>query len=174
MVEQEWEVKLNLRTGIAIYPSHDKAIERVLSEFMKRCPAKFALLADSTGLFISTQGERVGTDLVALASLIAADLAANKEMAAVTGNSQSYQSILREGNEINTFISEAGRYLVLFIEVSTEVPLGWARLLIREVSRQLADIVTTPAEELEKLDLGLGDKNLSDLAGDALSSMWTD
>ncbi len=62
--------------------------------------------------------------------------------------------------------------MVLFVRVSKEVPLGWARLLIHETSRQLADIVTTAPEEVEKLDLGLSEEKLSSLVDGGLDSIW--
>ena len=174
MVELNWDGSLRLRVGITIYPSHDKAIERVLNELLQHCPARFVLLADSSGLIVSTQGERGNIELVSLASLVAGDMAASQEIARLTGQYQTSQMILREGAKINSFISEAGRYLILFVQVPADVPLGWARVLVREASRQLGEIVTAPADQVDKLDLGLGDKQMSDLAADALDSMWAE
>ena len=52
------------------------------------------------------------------------------------------------------------------------MPLGWARLLIHETSRQLADIVTTLPEEVEELDLGFTEEKLSTLVDGGLDSIW--
>ncbi|NMB88357.1 MAG: hypothetical protein GYA17_08340 [Chloroflexi bacterium] len=173
-MDSNWNGSLRLRVGITIYPAHDRAIERVLADLMQRCPAQFVLVTDVSGLIISTQGDRGGVELVGLASLVAADLAASQEIARLTGQYQSYQLILREGSKTNTFISEAGHYLVLFTQVGTEVPLGWARFLIREASCRLEEIISTPPDQMGSLDLGLGEKQLSDVVGDALDAMWTD
>lgn len=173
MDETKTDNLIHLRTGITIYPSHDQAIEGLLDEFMSRCPAVFILLVDTTGLQIASRGDVSGMDLTALGSLVAADLAASQEITRITGHDRNNQLILREGTQINTFVCEAGRELALFIQVSRDVPLGWARLLIRGLSGQLSEIIATPAEHLDELDLGLGDKQLSDLAEEALDSMWS-
>jgi predicted regulator of Ras-like GTPase activity (Roadblock/LC7/MglB family) len=161
-----------MRNGYTIYPAQEEAIEKLLAEFMQQCPARFALLTDTSGLIISFHGERGAADLVSLGSLVAGDLAASQEIARLIGQYQNYQMILREGTKTNTFIVEAGRYLVLFIQVGIEVPLGWARLLIRATGHQCAAIIATPPDEIENLDLGLDKDKLSDIVGEALDSMW--
>jgi hypothetical protein len=109
---------------------------------------------------------------VALGSLVAGDLAASQEIARLTDQYENYQLILREGPKANTFICEAGSHLVLFVRVDKEVPIGWARLLIHETSRQLAEVVAAPPAEVAKLDLGLDDDKLSAMFGDGLDSIW--
>jgi predicted regulator of Ras-like GTPase activity (Roadblock/LC7/MglB family) len=173
MDQSNWDGFTNLRIGITIYPSHEKAIDLVISELEERCPAQFILLSDISGQLISARGDRGTADLTALSSLIAGDLAASQEIAHMTGQYQTCQLILREGQKSNSFIAEAGRYLVLFVQVSADVPLGWARILIRETSRQLADIVAATPEATQELDLGLSDENLVNAVDDALDSMWT-
>lgn len=170
--------QLNLRVGVTIYPSQDKAIDLALAALQERCPAQFILLADTSGQLVSTQGERGALDLVALSSLIAGDLAASQEIARLTGQYQNCQLVLREGRQSNSFIVEVGRYLVLFVRVSTDVPLGWARLLIQETSAQIAEIMAaTPdlADEMSR-EAGIEDiskAGFSDAVGDALDSLWT-
>jgi len=172
MVNPDMNAPIDLPSGITLYPSHDKAIDRVLNDLMQKSPAQFILLAEASGQILSALGERTTADLVALSSLVAGDLAASQEIARLTDQYQNYQLILREGPQTNTFITEAGQHLVLFVRVSKEVPLGWARLLIHEASRQLADIVTTLPEEVEKLDLGLSEEKLSSLVDGGLDSIW--
>jgi predicted regulator of Ras-like GTPase activity (Roadblock/LC7/MglB family) len=163
---------IDFPSGVTIFPSQDQAIDRVLNELKQKCPAQFVLLAEVSGQIITALGERGEINLVALGSLVAGDLAASQEIARLTDQYQNYQLILREGPRANTFISEAGSHLVLFVRVDRETPLGWARLIIREASRQLADVVSTPPEEVSKLDLGLDDEKLSALVGDGLDSIW--
>jgi predicted regulator of Ras-like GTPase activity (Roadblock/LC7/MglB family) len=171
--QPDWDETLNLRVGVTIYPEQDKAIGQVLAELKERCPAQFILLADTSGQLVSIHGERGTTDIVGLSALIAGDMAASQEIAMMTGQYQSYQLVLREGKQVSTFVAEAGKYLLLFVQVSAEIPLGWARLLIRETGRQVGLIVETPPEVTEKLDLGLSDEKLIDAFGDAMDSLWT-
>jgi predicted regulator of Ras-like GTPase activity (Roadblock/LC7/MglB family) len=163
---------IDLPSGVTLYPSQDQAIDRVLNELKQKCPAQFVLLAEVSGQILSALGERGEINLVALGSLIAGDLAASQEIARLTDQYQNYQLILREGANANTFISEAGPHLVLFVRVDKEIPIGWARLIIHEASRQLSDVVSAPPEEVTKLDLGLDDEKLSALVGDSLDSIW--
>lgn len=172
MINPEITSPIDLPSGITLYPSHDEAIERILNELLERCPAEFILLAEISGQILSALGERTTIDLAALGSLVAGDLAASQEIARLTAQYENYQLILREGPKSNTFIAESGTHLALFVRVSKEIPLGWARLLIHETSRQLSEIITTRPEDLKKLDLGLSEEKLSSLVNDDLDSIW--
>ncbi len=158
---------------VILYPGHDKAIRQVLEELAKKCPVQFILLAGVSGQPIAYEGEKGETNLSALGALLAGDLAASQEIARLTDQYQSYQMILREGRQSTIFLSEAGPYMVLFARVDHEVPLGWARMLILETCRQLADIAFARPDELNSLDLGLHEENLSTLIGDKLDSIWS-
>jgi predicted regulator of Ras-like GTPase activity (Roadblock/LC7/MglB family) len=166
------ENPVNLPGGITLFPGQDKAIDNLLNDLIEKCPAQFVMLAHVSGQIISLQGERGTADLVALGSLVAGDMAASQEIARLTEQYQNYQMILREGAQTNAFIAEAGQHTVLFARVNKNIPLGWARLLIKETSRQLADVIAAQPEELQKLDLGLTDEKLSSLVGDDLDSIW--
>ncbi len=172
MTDCEGKTPLDLPSGITLYPSQDEAIDRLLNAFLQRCPAEFAMLAESSGQILSVLGDRTTGDLAALGSLVAGDLAASQEIARLTGQYQNFQLILREGPKANSFIAEAGPHLVLFVRVSKEVPLGWARLLIHETSRQVGEIVSTRPDDVARLDLGLSDEKIAGLVGSGLDSLW--
>ncbi len=163
---------IDFPSGITILPSQDDALEKLLDELVEKCPAQFILLSEASGQILSIKGERGSADIVALSSLVAGDLAASQEIARLTGQYESFQSILREGPQSNTFISEAGPHMILFVRVSRTVPLGWARLLIQETARQAMEIVSTRPSDLSKLELGLDEEKLSELIGDGLDSLW--
>ena len=162
----------NLRSGITIFTDQDNAIDDLLTELVTRCPAKLVLLIDVSGQIVSAQGDRGDINLVALGSLIAGDLAASQEIARLTQQYQNYQLIMREGPHANTFIAEAGHNLVLFVQVSNEVPLGWARLLITNAAHQLEAIMNAPPESVGDLNLGLDDENLEESFSNALDALW--
>jgi predicted regulator of Ras-like GTPase activity (Roadblock/LC7/MglB family) len=164
-----------LQNGITIFPSHDRAIDQVLTDLVSQVPAHFVLLTDTTGQLISAQGNRGKIDLVALGVLMAGELAASQEVARLTGEHQDYQMIMREGQRSHIFISGAGRHLALLTKVSHDVPLGWVRMLVKRAARSLADIIAMPPEEAESSDLVLSQddkKGLPDLIGDALKNLW--
>jgi len=163
---------VNLPGGVTLFPGQDKALDAILDDLKDKCPALFILLAHTSGQIISLKGERGKADLVALGSLVAGDLAASQEIARLTEQYQNYQMTLREGTQSNAFITEAGQYTVLYVRIDKEVPLGWARLLIKEASRQVAEVIAAKPEELQDLDLGLTEERLSSLVGDDLNSIW--
>jgi len=174
---------LQLRSGLTIYPSQDRAIDALLGDISEKVPARFILLADISGQIISVRGDRSQVaEPVALGSLVAGDLAASREIARLLGEYRSYQMVLREGTSSHTFIVEAGPYMVMLIQVASDVPLGWARMVIRQAAEQLAAIVDALPEELKNqsqetspaLEAALdGGEDISDLFGDALNSLWS-
>lgn len=158
---------------VILYPGHDKAFRKVMEELAEKCPTQFLLLSGISGQPIACEGEKGETNLTALGALLAGDLAASQEIARLTNQYQSYQMILREGRESTIFLSEAGPFMILFARVDHDVPLGWARMLIVEASRRLADIASARPDELASLDLGLHEEHLDALIGDRLDSIWS-
>lgn len=176
MAKQQSGGYYNLRSGLVIYPKQQEEIDQYLIELAQRLPANFLLLTDVTGQIVSSRGGENSSNLVALGSLVAGDLAASQEIARLTNQYQEHQMILREGSTTHTFITEAGSYLALLAQVSNEVPLGWARMLIQEAARKLVKITSESIEEAdappESFDFGLEEDELSDLFSDALDEMW--
>ena len=172
---------LTLRSGITIYPSQGKEINHKLSDLSNRAPALFVMLIDITGQIISAMGNQENVDLISLGSLVAGDLAASQEIARLTHQYNDNQLVIREGENTHTFIIEAGQYLALFAQVADDVPLGWARMLIQQTARQLAEIVAQiPPEAKEAEEKATSELNqtfnekLPDLFGDALDDLWED
>jgi len=165
------ENNVTLRTGITIFPSQAKAMDQVISELAERSPAAFILVTDVSGHLVTSKGDSDKRHLLALAALVAGDLAASQEIARMTGEYKSCQLVLREGEKVNTFIAEAGLFLVVFVLVARDVPLGWARILIQEAAHQIAEIISTPSDDVSSLKIGLDDENLQDLIGEAFDTL---
>lgn len=167
------EASTILRCGLILYPSQDQAIDKVLSSLMEKIPARYILLADSSGQVISVSGKREQADPVALGALVASDMAASQEMAHLTGEVQNFNMILREGSEVNTWIINAGLHLVLMFKVSSDVPLGWTRLVIRRAAELIANIADAPVEEEpSEPDLDLDQLSFSDEIDKSLEELW--
>jgi predicted regulator of Ras-like GTPase activity (Roadblock/LC7/MglB family) len=170
----------NLRSGISVFPEQQKAIDKILVNLRQELPAHFLLLGDVTGQIVQARGERDNIDLVALGSLMAGDLAASQEIARLTGEYQNYQMILREGSSKHTFISEVGHHLILLVQVSNDVPLGWARKFIQRTVRQVEDIMANTPLEVQQPGLEkqlapmLNQEDLPGLFSDALDDLWTE
>lgn len=166
-----------LRSGLHIYPEHERIIERMLGELTVSLPARLVLLTDVAGQVVTVKGESGSLNLPALGSLVAGDLAASQEIARLTGEYQDYQIVLREGQTSHTLITEVGDNLAILAQVSHDVALGWARMLIRQTANKLAlelervdYIDEADSFQLDFSDEGEGD--LSDLFSDALEDLW--
>ena len=166
--------QLNLRSGLMLYPSQQDAIESILNDLFNQTAVRFLLLADITGQPISIRGEQNQVNVVAIASLVASDLAASQEIARMTGQYADYQMVLREGQTTNAFIVEVGHHMALLVQTTTETPIGWARLLIKKTAHQLAEIIDTVQEDPidETSTPQLDQDELSDLFSSALDDIW--
>lgn len=167
------EASTILRCGLLLYPSQDQAIDKVLTSLMEKIPALYILLADSSGQVISVSGKREQGDPVALGALVASDMAASQEMAHITGEFQHCQMILREGPEVNTWIVNAGPHLVLMFKVSTTVPLGWTRIVIRRAAELIAKIADAPVEEdVTEPGIEIEQIDFTDQIDKSLEELW--
>ena len=171
-MDLEHNMKFDLSNHVSIYPSQDKAIDKVLKNLIENCPAQFALLAEVSGQLISVMGERHKIDPVALASLIAGDMAASQEISQIIGQYQHCQLVVREGVDTSFMITEAGDQLVLFLQVEKSVPLGWARLMLFEAAEKINDIIKTVPDEQEVMEYELKSNDLTGWVDDALNSLW--
>ncbi len=161
-----------LRGGFTIFAGQENALGELTRELEKKIQSLYIMIADTAGQPILQRGELEKNKLLALGSVVAGDLAASQETARIIGQYESYQLIIREGLESNLFISEIGKELVLLCLVPTRTPLGWARLLVKESAKQIAEIINTPENDIENLDIGLDDEKLAELYGDSLNSIW--
>ena len=172
---------LHLRSGLTIYPSQNNAIKTALTELIEQLPARYVLLTDISGQVIMARGHHPDqVDPVALASLVAGDLAANQEIARLLGQYQASQRTLREGETAHTFLAEAGPYLALLVQIDSQTPLGWARVMVLKYAHKLANIVETVPPETRDLrqpseaqHLLTNDNDLSELFGNALDELWS-
>jgi predicted regulator of Ras-like GTPase activity (Roadblock/LC7/MglB family) len=165
-----------MRSGLRIFPSHEQAFDRILTELVQRLPAHFVLLTDVAGQIVVSKGDHEKINLVALGSLMAGDLAASQEIARLTGEYQDYQIILREGQSSHTLISEASNYLALLVQITNDVPLGWARMCVQKACRDLAlKLAESDHLGIEEAPLEImteSDADLSDLFSQALDDLW--
>lgn len=147
-------------------------IDVILNELLKDSPALFVLLIDQSGSVIHTAGDTRHADLAILGTLIAGDLTASQEIARLTGQYQTFQHIIREGDLTNSLLSEAGDHFILYLQTNKSVPLGWVRMRVLEACQKLKDIKLNPPNHMKPLEVNEKPSNLSDLAGDALDSLW--
>ncbi len=172
---QATEAEIDLPSGITIFPAQAAEIDHVLDDLIQRIPARFALLTETSGLVVSFRGERANLNLVALGSLAASDVAASQTIAHLTGEYESHQLVLRQGQHNNTLLSEVGQHLVLLVQAPSQVPLGWSRMLVLEAARRLVDILTAPLKPENETTSApqLEQAGLNDLFGQAFDDLWS-
>ena len=166
------EHPLQLRCGLSIFPSHDQAIDQILSDLLQKALARYILLTDVTGQFISAKGERRDVNPVALGALAAGDLAASREIARMSGEYQEHQMIIREGSRYHTIIYEVGSYLLLLVQVASDVPLGWVRVLMKEYAEKINRIILTVPEKVEEILKEFSNSDIQTLVDDMLDNLW--
>jgi predicted regulator of Ras-like GTPase activity (Roadblock/LC7/MglB family) len=169
-----------LRSGLTLYPAQYAALDQTLTDLIQKLPAQLVVLTDVSGQLVAARGEQERINLVALGSLISGDLAASQEIARLMGEYQDHQMVLREGRTAHTFIVEAGHHLALLVRLSQEIPLGWARMVIRQAAQQLAEIAAVqPAQPMGpelagSVEALLGEEALPNLFSEALDDLWTE
>jgi predicted regulator of Ras-like GTPase activity (Roadblock/LC7/MglB family) len=161
-----------LRNGITVFSLQEDAIKKLAVELQEKLQTLFIMVVDTAGQSIYASEPLTANKSNALGSLLAGDLSASQELARVTGQYDLSQLIIREGVESTLFISEAGKDLLLLVIVPGQVPIGWARILIKETARQIGSIIHTPVSELDLLSLGLDDEKLTDVYEESLNNIW--
>ncbi len=129
-----------LRNGTQVYPEQMSEFEKIIQILIDRIPAQLIILLDRNGQVVTRAGECDPFRLIAFGSLISADLAASQAIAEYSDEYQDTQTILREGKNFDSLISGSGDHLILFVQFSTQISLGWARLLVKKAAREIGEI----------------------------------
>jgi len=169
---QTLENMFHYRSGLTIYPSQAQDIEKVLGELLEQAAAQSILLADTSGELIASRGEINNHNRAMLGSLIASDLAVSHEISHLTGEYDDFQMILREGKASHVFITGAGPKLVLFAQIAEKVPLGWARLALKQAAQLLHKIIQAGPDEKIDIAIDLSRQEIENQLGVSLDSIW--
>jgi len=157
---------------LSISDAQDRGISAALDKLKKQAPARLVLLADRNGQTIYNSENSQDSWLVELAALLAGDLAASEEMARLMNSQEDQLLILREGQNQHSYLAKVGAYLVLFVQLSGEVPLGWSRLIVQEAVQEILEMFeASPGQEV-KPDASLNGQNVQESVNEALDSLW--
>ena len=157
---------------MTIFPSQARGIEKVLDELLDKASAQSVLLADASGELVASRGELDNHNRAVLSSLIASDLAASHEISHLTGEYDDFQMILREGRASHIFITGAGPKLVLFAQIAEKVPLGWARLALKQAAQLLHRIIQAGPDERVDVAINFNQEEIANQLGVSLDSIW--
>jgi predicted regulator of Ras-like GTPase activity (Roadblock/LC7/MglB family) len=162
-------------SGLVLTPLQEKALEAVLVQLAAKSSAALALLATRTGHYIGSRGSRRDLDTAALASLVAADLAASTQITDLVDAAEAHTMILREGERYSMLIAEAGASMVLLVVASRDVPLGWIRMLVQGAAHRMAEITRpAPGRPVPSMASVMPGGEFADLVGQAIDDLWTD
>ena len=157
---------------LVISPAQDRQLAEALEKVVKQAPAKLVLLADRNGQTIYNSEKSNDSWLVELAALVAGDLAASEEMARLMNSIEENQLILREGVSQHAYVAKTGPHLVLFVQTSSEVPLGWSRLIVQEAVQDLAEIFADATFE-EDEERNFSPEGFDDSVNNALDGLFS-
>jgi predicted regulator of Ras-like GTPase activity (Roadblock/LC7/MglB family) len=115
-------------------------ITKVLDELQIKTRANYAFLADVSGQLIQVRGRIGSTDMVALAALVAGDLAATNEIARRIGEPSKFRVLLHEGDSNNIYLSQVGDSFLLAVVFASDIQIGLVRLFGKRAVDELTGL----------------------------------
>jgi predicted regulator of Ras-like GTPase activity (Roadblock/LC7/MglB family) len=138
MVKADW----------SIYEEDYWAMNSVMSDLLKSSNSRSSLLIDRTGQLISNVGTPPDFDVVAFASLCAADFEANNQLAKLIGE-KDFSTLYHQGVEDSMYLARIARDVILVVLFDKSTTLGLVRLRVKRAVDELSAIVERLFEKLE-------------------------
>lgn len=113
--------------------------ERLLDRFLRESRARCALLIDRSGRVLTCAGDTGGFDETAFASLVAADFAANDQLAALLGESE-FSSLYHHGTRHSMVLADLAGWAILASLFDGKTTLGLVRVKARAFGPELRAI----------------------------------
>jgi predicted regulator of Ras-like GTPase activity (Roadblock/LC7/MglB family) len=150
----------------AVYEEDFWAIDECLNDFTSHAYCRGVALIDRTGQLITTVGDFPDLDLDSFASLAAADFAANRELAALVGETD-FSTLVHQGGDRGLYFQLMADRVIMAALFDRTTTLGLVRFQAKRTARRLERIL----EELfEKIDSG----GLEDVEEVALGAGFAD
>lgn len=130
--------------GLDLTEAQLAKIEKCLDILQWETGARWVLLADVTGQFISERGLPRGMsslNIEALSALAAGNLATTREMARLIGEEARFKLLLHEGEHQSVYLSDMEGELVLVMAFDNSIPIGMVRLHTRQAVDHLQGIL---------------------------------
>jgi predicted regulator of Ras-like GTPase activity (Roadblock/LC7/MglB family) len=119
-------------------------VEKCLDSLQRETRARWVLLADVTGQFISECGllcNMNSLNVEALSALAAGNLATTREMARLTGEEARFKLLLYEGERQSVYLSDVGGEFVLVTAFDESVSISTVRLYTKQIVDRLQEIL---------------------------------
>ena len=100
-----------------------------------------AFLVDRSGNLIVSRGDPPNLDVLALATLTAANFGATAEIATIVGE-EDFSLLFHKGKNENVHISKIGEHFILLTLFGNKVSLGIVRMKTAKVSELLLPILS--------------------------------
>ena len=131
MVRAEW----------AIFEEDYWAINNVLEDLLKSSRSGYVMLIDRTGQLITNVGTPPDFDVVAFASLCAADFEANNQLAQLIGE-KDFSTLYHQGIDQSMYLARIARDVILVVLFDKSTTLGLVRLRVKRAVEELSAILT--------------------------------
>ncbi len=138
MVKADW----------SIYEEDYWAMNSVMSDLLKSSNSRSSLLIDRTGQLVTNVGTPPDFDVVAFASLCAADFEANNQLAKLIGE-KDFSTLYHQGVEDSMYLARIARDVILVVLFDKSTTLGLVRLRVKRAVDELSAIVERLFEKLE-------------------------
>jgi predicted regulator of Ras-like GTPase activity (Roadblock/LC7/MglB family) len=129
------------RSQIVLSAAQLQKLRACLAWLGREAAVRCGLLVDLSGQDIVHWSVQNNLDVPSIAALAAGDLMATLEIARMLGMKRACNLIIQEHDEQTILISRVGEGLLLLIVTTREVPLGWARLAIKQMSAAMLSII---------------------------------
>lgn len=117
-------------------------ITKALDEVQSKTRANYALFADISGQLIQMRGRIGSTDMVALAALIAGNIAATSEIARRIGEPSKFRVLLLEGDSNNIYLAQVGDRFLLAVAFTSDIQIGLVRLFGKRAADELTELTS--------------------------------
>jgi predicted regulator of Ras-like GTPase activity (Roadblock/LC7/MglB family) len=126
-----------------------------LKRYAEESGCHSVLLVDRGGQLITTAGEVPGFDLVAFASLTAADFSANDQLARLLGEND-FTSLFHQGEKESMYVAGVAGRLILVGLFDNRTTLGLVRLRTKQAVEELTRILAGMADAGRAMSSGPG------------------
>lgn len=118
------------------------------------------LIVDRAGRMMASAGDLLDTDVIALASLAAADFNANEQLARLVGE-RGFRTLVHRGENSSVHVEDAGGKAVVITLYGSTAPPG----LVRELAREAAQLVTETFDRMAERNRTQSSSTAPPLAG---------
>jgi predicted regulator of Ras-like GTPase activity (Roadblock/LC7/MglB family) len=159
------------RSNIVFSPEQLQQLQSSFGWLERHAAFRCGVLIDLSGQDIVHWSTQQDLDITSIASLAAADLLATMEISRMFGMGRACNLIIQEHPEQIIMVTRIGKDFLLLIAATRHIPLGWARVTIKQVSTALLATIEQAAATAPPQPQTLSD-NFEAAFADQLEQIW--